>query len=99
MTVAHEFGHGLDCALGEGIYRSSFDAELKELYKNAREFVTPYAATAVDEYFAEGVRAYVECNDPDSFWPRATRDRLREIDPGLHACVERLFNTEFGSGA
>ena len=51
MTVAHEFGHALDCALGNGLYYSSFDAKLKTLFANAREFVTPYASTAIDEYF------------------------------------------------
>ncbi len=29
MTVAHEFGHALDCALGEGVYRSSTDPVLR----------------------------------------------------------------------
>ena len=28
MTVAHEFGHALDCALGGGVYRSSIDPEM-----------------------------------------------------------------------
>lgn len=91
MTVAHEFGHALDCALGGGVYRSSIDPEVRGLFSNAREFVTPYAATAIDEYFAENLRAYVEANDPASFWPRATRERLRRVDPLMLSYVERLF--------
>lgn len=99
MTIAHEFGHALDCALGGGIYRSSIDPELRRLYIEARAFVTPYAATGIDEYFAEALRAYVEVNDPASHWPRATKTRLRRIDPEVFEYVERLFRVEFRSAA
>ena len=60
MTVAHEFGHALDCALGGGVYRSGIDPHVRALFASATSFVTPYAATGVDEYFAESLRAYVE---------------------------------------
>lgn len=99
MTVAHEFGHALDCALGEGVYRSSIDPALRALFAEAKAFVTPYAATGADEYFAESVRAFVEANDPASFWPRATRARLRRIDPGMYEYVARVFTTEFSRAA
>jgi hypothetical protein len=99
MTVAHEFGHALDCALGEGVYRSSVDPILRRLFSEAGAFVTPYAATGIDEYFAESLRAFVEANDTNSFWPRATRDRLRRIDPEMYEYVERLFMTEFAKAA
>ena len=95
MTVAHEFGHALDCALGGGVYRSSIDARLRELFTAATAYVTPYAATGTDEYFAESVRAYVEANDPASFWPRATRARLRRIDPQMYGYIADLFATGF----
>ncbi len=96
MTVAHEFGHALDCALGGGVYRSGIDPRVRSLFANATTFVTPYAATGVDEYFAESLRAYVEANDPASPWPRATRARLRHADPGMHEFIELLFEHEFG---
>ena len=99
MTVAHEFGHALDCALGNGIYFSGIDPTLKRLFSEARQFVTPYAATAIDEYFAEALRAYVECNDTSSFWPRATRARLRRVDPALYAYVEHLFTVALCAAA
>jgi hypothetical protein len=95
MTVAHEFGHALDCALGGGVYRSGIDPELQRLFTHAAAFVTPYAATGIDEYFAEALRAYVEANDAVSHWPRATKARLQTIDAGLYAYVERLFTVEF----
>jgi hypothetical protein len=94
MTVAHEFGHALDCALGGGVYRSGVDPVLRRLFSEARAFITPYAATGADEYFAECLRAYVEANDAHSFWPRATRARLARIDRAMYDYVERLFTGE-----
>ena len=94
MTVAHEFGHALDCALGGGVYRSGVDPALRRLFSEAAAFITPYAATGADEYFAECVRAYVEANDAHSFWPRATRARLERIDPQMHAYLTRVFETD-----
>jgi hypothetical protein len=99
MTVAHEFGHALDCALGGGVYRSGVDPRVRAYFASARAFVTPYAATALDEYFAEALRAYVECNDPASFWPHATRERLRRVDPSMFAYVDELFAGEFRAAA
>ncbi len=99
MTVAHEFGHALDCALGGGVYRSSIDPQLRRLFAEACAYVTPYAATGTDEYFAESLRAYVEINDPASFWPRATRARLRRVDPQMYAYVSRLFTNGFTAAA
>ena len=52
MTVAHEFGHALDCALGGGTYRSTVDPAIRRAYARAKAFVTPYAASGIDEYFA-----------------------------------------------
>ncbi len=98
MTVAHEFGHALDCALGGGVYRSGYDTEIRASFANARDFVTPYAATGLDEYFAECIRAHVEVNDPHSPWPQATRGRLRAVDPPIAAYVADLFARNFQTG-
>lgn len=91
MTVAHEFGHALDCALGDGIYRTAYDSTLQTFFKQAKRFVTPYAATAIDEWFAEGCRAMTETNDHSSYWPRVTRARLEECDPCLYAYLTALW--------
>jgi hypothetical protein len=99
MTVAHEFSHGLDCALGGGVYRSSYDLAVRRAFARARDFVTPYAATGLDEYFAESMRAYVEVNDTRSPWPKATRMRLRGLDPAMHAYMESLFDTDLARDA
>lgn len=95
MTVTHEFGHALNCVLGGGVYRSGIDPTVRGCFSAARTFVTPYAATGLDEYFAEALRAYVEGNDPASAWPPATRTRLALVDPALHAYVEELFTRGF----
>jgi len=97
MTVAHEFGHALDCALGGGVYRSTTEPAVRSLFEAARDFVTPYAATAIDEYFAEALRAYVEANDAASCWPKATRARLRLVDPHLYDFVMNLFSSGFNN--
>jgi hypothetical protein len=99
MTVAHEFGHALDCALGGGVYRSGIDPEVRALFANATAFVTPYASTGIDEFFAEALRAFVEANDVTSHWPRATKARLKKIDAGMFAYVDRLFRVDFTAAA
>jgi hypothetical protein len=91
MTIAHEFAHALDCALGGGVYLSGVDPRIRRAFASATAFVTPYAASACDEYFAECMRAFVEVNDPHSLWPRATRDRLWSVDPRMAAIVASLF--------
>lgn len=95
MTIAHEFGHALDCVLGGGVYRSGIDPIVRGAFAAARSFITPYAATGLDEYFAEALRAYVEVNDAASAWPAATRARLQRIDPSLYLYVEELFRFGF----
>ncbi len=91
MTIAHEFGHALDCALGEGVYLSSVDPRIRRAFARATAFVTPYAASACDEYFAEALRAWIGANDTPSLWPRATRERLWQLDPRMAAIVASIF--------
>lgn len=93
MTVAHEFAHALDCALGGGIYWSGIDPRIRTAFERATAFVTPYAASGLDEYFAEAMRAWVEANDRQSLWPRVTRARLRAVDPAMYELVAALFVT------
>ena len=92
MTIGHEVGHAIDCALGGGLYRSGFDPQIRAAFAAAREFVTPYAASGLDEYMAEALRAYAGgLNDDHSPWPAATRNRLRSCDPAMYALVADLF--------
>ncbi len=92
MTIGHEVAHAIDCALGDGVYRSGYDPQIRSAFAAARAFVTPYAASGLDEYFAECVRAYADVlNDVCSPWPRATRERLHTCDPAMHAIVAEIF--------
>jgi len=92
MTIGHEVAHAIDCALGNGVYLSGYDPHIRAAFAGARAFVTPYAASGLDEYFAECVRAYADVlNDPHSPWPRATRERLRLCDLAMHAIVAEIF--------
>ncbi|HTV74653.1 MAG TPA: hypothetical protein VME66_13235 [Candidatus Acidoferrales bacterium] len=95
MTVAHEFGHALDCALGGGVYRSGYDLRIRAAFNAARSFVTPYAASGLDEYFAESMRAYAGVNDSHSLWPKATRERLALVDPAMFGYLSELFQSVF----
>lgn len=81
MTVVHEHGHAIDCALGGGAYRSGYDPRIRSAFAGARTFVTPYAACGLDEYFAECIRAIVGANTPRSPWPTVSAERFRSIDP------------------
>lgn len=91
MTLIHESAHSLDCALGGGVYRSGVDPRWRELFAKAPGFVTPYAATGLDEAFAEAVRAMLSANDPASCWPSATPQRLKRVDPDTHVYMAALL--------
>jgi len=92
MTIGHEVAHAIDCALGDGVYRSGYDPQIRAAFASARSFVTPYAACGLDEYFAECVRAYADVfNDVDSPWPPATRERLRVCDAAMYEIVADIF--------
>lgn len=91
MTIAHEFGHALDCALGNGVYFSGIDSAVREAFANAKSFVTLYAASGIDEYFAESARAYVGVNDRSSHWPSVSRAKLRRTDAAMYAIIDVIF--------
>jgi hypothetical protein len=59
--------------------------------------VNEYAASSLDEYFAESVRAYVEVNDERCAWLPVTRQDLYLRDPRMFALIERLFKSEFAA--
>jgi len=92
MTIGHEFGHAVDAAIGGGVYSSGFDAEFRQAFAQARSFVTPYAATGLDEAYAENLRAWVgELNDAGSPWPAATPERLKAVDPRMSAYFDSVL--------
>jgi hypothetical protein len=99
MTAAHEFAHALDALLARK-KRSYFSYESEELryyFATATGFVNEYAASSLDEYFAESVRAYVEVNDERCAWLPLTRLDLYLRDPRMFALIERLFKSELAA--
>jgi hypothetical protein len=97
MTAAHEFAHALDALLARK-KRSYFSYESEELryyFATATGWVNEYAASSLDEYFAESVRAYVEVNDERCAWLPLTRQDLYLRDPRMFALIERLFKSNF----
>lgn len=93
MTVAHEFAHALDAVLAEKprSYFSYESAELRRCFATASGFVNEYAASGLDEYFAESLRAYVEVNDSRCAWLPLTRYELKTRDPRMFELIERLL--------
>jgi len=93
MAAAHEFAHALDAILAARprSYYSFEDAKIRKAFASANGFVNEYAASGLDEYFAECVRAYVEVNDDRSQWLPLTRHDLAVCDPSMFAIVEEVF--------
>jgi hypothetical protein len=91
MTICHEAGHALDCALGGGVYLSGIEPKIWRAFAVATAFVTPYAASGCDEYAAECIRSWVGANDPHSLWPNVSRERLAQVDPTMFGIVSALF--------
>jgi hypothetical protein len=93
MTAAHEFAHALDSVLARKprSYYSYESEELRYYFSTATGFVNEYAASGLDEYFAESVRAYLEINDARCAWLPLTRQDLFLRDPRTFSLIERLF--------
>jgi hypothetical protein len=93
MAAAHEFAHALDAVLARQprSYFSFESAEVREAFINATGYVNEYAASGLDEYFAECLRAYIEVNDDRSSWMPLTRHELFVRDPRMFAIIERVF--------
>jgi len=99
MTGAHEFAHAIDALLARK-KRSYFSYESEELryyFSTATAFVNEYAASSLDEYFAESMRAYVEVNDERCAWLPLTRQDLYLRDARMFALIERLFKSGFAA--
>jgi hypothetical protein len=95
MAAAHEFGHALDALLATKprSYYSFEDETVRGAYAAASGFVNEYAASGLDEYFAESLRAYVEVNDDRSCWLPLTRRLLMTRDARMFSIIDDLFKS------
>ncbi|HPZ10320.1 MAG TPA: hypothetical protein PL110_19680 [Candidatus Eremiobacteraeota bacterium] len=83
-TSIHEFAHAYDhawCALRKG--RFGLSVQLWNTYYHQRKgFITKYASTKPQEYFAESVEAF--------FHPQ-NHEELLKCDPGMYKYLQDLF--------
>jgi hypothetical protein len=97
MTFFHEVQHAIDLCLGAGGYRSFDDPQFRRRFADAPNFVTPYAAASIDEFWAESARSWwgAIANDHGfSIWPNVSRERLQAIDPQMYELVRWVFEEE-----
>ncbi len=96
MAAAHEFAHALDALLANRprSYFSFENAEIRASYAAANGFINEYAASGLDEYFAESMRAYVEVSDDRSSWLPLTRKDLQTRDARMFSIIDGLFRAE-----
>jgi hypothetical protein len=96
--LVHELAHTIyNLAIPE--VDGSFTADLQAAYGAALSaglWSGTYAATTVEEYFAEGVQSYfdtnLEASPPNGIHNHVdTRAELAAYDPVLYALVERIF--------
>lgn len=102
FTFAHEWGHTILNYLEEND-PDKYDA-VCELFENATkkdQFMDSYAATTVDEYFAQGNEAYISSYKPhsklkliDNFEniDANTKHLLKGTDPELFEFIHQLYN-------
>jgi hypothetical protein len=97
MAAAHEFAHALDslAAAKPRSYFSFENAEIRAAYAWANGFINEYAASGLDEYFAESMRAYLEVNDDRSSWSPLTRKLLQIRDARMFSIIENFIRTRF----
>lgn len=94
----HEFSHAM-MNLGIGTADPAFVTRTREAYRDARAahlWDNTYAATNMDEYWAEGVTIYfnvkLQAIPGDGIHNAVnTRAELREYDPVLHDLVAEMF--------
>jgi hypothetical protein len=95
--LIHEFSHTIH-NYGLNSVDPTFDDRLKKAFELAIEegsWKNTYAATNREEYWAEGVQDYFDCNATS---PQEgvhndvnTRDELQRYDPALYALIDEVF--------
>ena len=95
--LIHEFSHTIH-NYGLKNVDPEFDDRLKEIYERslaAGRWQDTYAATNREEFWAEGVQDYFDCNSTKAnagvHNDINTREELRAHDPELFALVDEVF--------
>jgi hypothetical protein len=95
--LIHEFSHTIH-NYGLKAVDPTFDERLKQLFERsiqAGRWENTYAATNREEYWAEGVQDYFDCNstraNPGVHNDVNTREELKAHDPELFALIDEVF--------
>jgi hypothetical protein len=94
--LIHEFSHAIH-RFGIGSLDKKFDSRLRETYKAAIDqslWKDTYAASNHEEYWAEGVQSYFDCNNPPNRGVHNdvnTREKLKDYDPRLFELIDDSF--------
>lgn len=96
--LMHEFAHTIH-EVGLAAVDPTFDARLQATFARAKEqglWKDAYAATNPQEYWAEGVQSWFDCNrSPDKVHNHVrTRAALKQYDPGLAQLVGEVFGEQ-----
>lgn len=94
----HEFAHTIHLMGLQHVY-PDFNNQLISAYNSAisaGKWVNTYAATNMEEYWAEGVQDWFNCNNqsspPDGVHNHVnTRTELKDYDPVLYSLIETYF--------
>jgi alpha-glucosidase len=92
--AVHEFAHTIH--LGKDSLDRTFDCRVQAAYKAALArglWKDTYAAKNFEEYWAEGVQSYFDCNAPPnkSHNDVDTRKELAKYDPELYRLIDEVF--------
>lgn len=93
--LIHEFAHTVH-EIGMAAVDPTFDKRLRQAFEAALEkglWKNTYAATNRNEYWAEGVQCWFDCNQAKGGVHNhiRTRDAIKEYDPGLAALLLEVF--------
>jgi hypothetical protein len=94
--LIHEFAHAMH-QMGLITVDPTFDPRLRTAFKTAIQdrklWLGTYAATNAEEYWAEGVQSWFDCNrrNDNEHNDIATRDQLRDYDPLLAALCQEVY--------
>ena len=93
--LIHEFAHAVHL-MGVNSVDPTFDARLAAVYKNAMtagRWKGTYGATNKEEYFAEGVQSWFECNRCGTHEHNdvGTRAEVKAYDPELARLIGEVF--------
>jgi alpha-glucosidase len=99
--LIHEFAHAIHLMGLQFVY-AGFNDELNDAYTsalNAGKWANTYAATNMQEYWAEGVQSWFNCNaesdPPNGIHNHVnTRAELQQYDEGLYALLHKYFGDD-----